>query len=112
MLIAVVVLSAVYPYFGYMRRFVDGDLERNREQIMRVLESQHMKLDHITPGRLTFRADNIFRRLSLLFEDHIKVVQEDDGRLAISGNRKIVAYVVYLLSSAIKTANRECEESE
>ncbi len=107
LVIAVFVLSAVYPMFGYMRRFISGDLVENREQIINSFMQQGMVLDHESEGRMTFIAGSFVKRIFMLFEDHVKIIQHEDGKLAVSGNRKAVAYVIYRLEYAIESAKRE-----
>lgn len=107
---AMFLLSAVYPYFGYMRRYVDGDLVKHREAILRSCTQQKLKLDHESEGRMTFIADSYFKRVTMMFEDHIKVVQDGEGRLVITGNRKVVAFLVYRLEGAISAADNGAQE--
>ncbi len=105
-------LSSVYPYFGYMRRYIDGDIVKNREQIMRCCQQLHLKFDHETEGRLTFVADSFLKRVTMLFEDHIKIVQDSEGKLVITGKRKVVAFLIYRLEGAIASANGYEEEEK
>ncbi|MFI3305016.1 MAG: hypothetical protein R3Y68_00715 [Rikenellaceae bacterium] len=112
LIVAVFVLSAVYPMFGYMRRFIDGDLVGNREQIMLSFRQQGMVLDHESQGRMTFVAGSFVKRVMMLFEDHVKIVQHADGKLAVSGNRKAVAYVIYRLEYAIQNAHTEEQRAQ
>lgn len=110
LLVVMLLLASVYPYFGYMKRTIDGDLMKNREQIMRCCELQNLKFDHETEGRLTFISNNFMRRVMMLFEDHIKIVQGDDGKLVITGKRKIVAFLIYRLEGAISAAEGNTKE--
>ncbi len=112
LIIAVFVLSAVYPMFGYMRRFIAGDLVANREQIMLSFRQQGMVLDHESEGRMTFVAGSFIKRIMMLFEDHVKIIQHEDGKLAVSGNRKAVAYVIYRLEYAIESSKVEAEREQ
>ncbi len=105
LLISFFVISAVYPLFGYMRRYTKGDMILNREQILASFNKQGMKLDHESEGRMTFISRSFLRRVIMLFEDHVKVVQEGDGRISVAGNRKAVAYVLYRLKYAIDKAS-------
>lgn len=107
---AIIGLSAAYPFFGFTKREIDGDLVRNREQIILTCEVQHFRIDHESQGRMTFVAESLFKRVTMLFEDHIKIVQSGDGRITVSGNRKAVAYLVYRLEYAIDSAQSETEE--
>ncbi len=106
LIVALCLLSAVYPSFGFVRRFTKGDIALNREQIITALQSQGMVLDHESEGRMTFISGNFFRRCTLMFEDHIKVIQQPDGQLSLSGNRRIVAYTIYRLEPMIAAAEQ------
>ncbi len=101
LIVAFFLLAAIYPSFGFMRRYTVGDIVKHREQIITAFHRQGMVLDHESEGRMTFIAGNIFKRITLMYEDHVKVVQQPDGRLAISGNRSLVAYTLYRLEGLI-----------
>ncbi len=100
MLVAVVALSAAYPRFGFIERKIKGSIVLNREQIDRAFATQHFKLMSDDGNRLTYIADSPFKRLFLLFEDHILVTQVGD-EIEMRGNRKRVAYVLYRLQPTI-----------
>ncbi len=106
LLVALFLLSAVYPMFGFMRRYTEGDLVANRDQILRAFASQGMRLDHESEGRMTFVQTSFFKRVTSMFEDHVKVIQVEPGRMSISGNRRLVAYTLYRLEPLI---NNESE---
>ncbi len=105
MLIAVVVLSAFYPRFGFIDRKVKGSIKIHREQINSCFAIQHFKLMSEDERRLVFIADNPLKRLFLLFEDHILVTQVGD-EIELRGNRKAVAYVIYRLRHAIELSDQ------
>ncbi len=101
MLFAVIALSVAYPRFGFVYRRIKGDIKINREPINQAFAKQHFKLMSEDDRRLIFIADSPFRRLYLLFEDHILVTQIGD-EIEFRGNRKTVAYVLYRLQSSIE----------
>ncbi len=109
MLLAVVLLSAAYPRFGFVERRVKGSIKMHRDQINQSFAMQHFKLKSEDDHRLVFIADSIFKRIFLLFEDHILVTQVGD-EIELRGNRKAVAYVMYRLKYAIEL--KEQSESE
>ncbi len=108
MLFAVVALSLAYPRFGFVQRTIKGSIKVNREQINRCFALQHFKIKSEDDRRLVFIADSLFRRLYLLFEDHILVTQVGD-EIELRGNRKTVAYVLYRLQSAIEMQEQSQE---
>ncbi len=107
MLLAILALSAAYPYFGFMRRRLKCNMSHDRDIIIKAFEIRHFKILFEDENRMTFVADNIFRRLMMLFEDHIVVKQAGD-EIEIRGNRKGVAYIVNNLEAALRR-ERELE---
>lgn len=101
LIVALFALAAIYPSFGFMRRYFEADIVGNREQILEAFSRQGMVLHHESEGRMTFVSGSLFRRATMLFEDHVKVVQMEDGRISIAGNRKLVAYTIYRLEALI-----------
>ncbi len=107
LIISLFALSAIYPSFGFARRFTKGDIVANREQILTAFQQGNMVLDHESEGRMTFICSSTFKRITMMYEDHIKVIQQEDGRIAISGNRKLVAYTIYRLTALIPQESEE-----
>lgn len=107
MVVAIVALSAAYPFFGFMRRTIKGDFTKEQDIIIKAFESQGFRVHQRYDYRLIFVASNLFKRISMLFEDHILVTQQGDD-IEIRGNRKGVAYVVYRLEAAL-ARERELE---
>lgn len=105
MAVAMVILAVAYPFFGFMKRNIKGDLVVNRDVIAATMLTQGFALREEREAKLIFGADNFFKRLTLLFEDHIVMTQLADGQIEISGNRKSVAYVIFRLEYAIGKAN-------
>ncbi len=108
MVIAIVALSAAYPFFGFMKRRLKGDIVAERDIIVKAFELQHFRVFKDEPGfRITFVAEGIFKRMGMLFEDHILVTQIGE-EFEVRGNRKGVAYVVFRLEAAL-ARERELE---
>lgn len=103
---AIVVLSALYPRFGFVVRKVEGDMELNREQIVNAFRSAGFSLRSEEDGEMTFRADNFFHKLMLLGEDEIKVTQYGQW-ITLDGIRRGVARVEYRLDSYIQMTRHE-----
>ena len=102
---AIVILSAVYPRFGFIARNVEGDVVKNREQIINAFRSSGFELVSEQSGQMVFRAGSFFKKLMLLFEDEITVTQEGLS-IRVDGIRRGVARVVYRLDSYIQMAKR------
>ncbi len=94
LVVAVVVLSAFYPRFGFITRRVEWDMEDERDQIIATFALAGFSLREEGDGRMVFRADNVLDRLVMLFEDEITVVQYGQW-IDITGIRRGVAKVVY-----------------
>ena len=92
--LAVVVLSALYPRFGFMTRRVECDMAEERDYLLQVFALAGFSLKEDSEGRMVFRADNILSRLVMLFEDEITVEQYGQW-IDVSGIRRGVAKVVY-----------------
>lgn len=101
LLCAIVVLSALYPWFGFVERRLRGDVVRHRAQIINAFHTAGFELHHEADGVLYFRAGNFVKKLMLLFEDEIKVSQEGES-IVVDGIRRGVARVVYRLDSYIE----------
>ena len=85
---AVILLAATYPIFGFIRRYVDGDVVRNRKQILAAMEMMGYTLIKEKDGVMYFRA-NVLQRITSLFEDEIIVRQASD-KIELKGMRRAV----------------------
>ncbi len=100
-----VVLSFVYPYFGYVKRDVEGTIEEFRGQIDVAMESSGFTFARERDGVLEYRANTILRRVTFLFEDTVTVSQQG-GSIRIEGIRRGVVYIYYYLDNFIKNYRR------
>ena len=103
---AIVILAAVYPRFGFVVRKVEGDVEENREQIVNAFRSAGFSLRSEKDGEMTFRADTLSQKLTLLWEDEIKVSQYGQW-IVLDGIRRGVARVQYRLDSYIQMTRND-----
>lgn len=102
----IVLLAAFYPKFGFTRRTVEGDVVKNREQIVNAFKSARFSLRSEEAGVMKFRADGWLHKLMLLGEDEIVVSQQGD-RIVLDGIRRGVARVVYRLESYIEMTRND-----
>lgn len=100
----IVLLSATYPLFGFVRRSVDGDLTADRTQVLAALEMEGYALVSEQEGALHFRAGAL-RRLTSLFEDEIVVRQSAADQIEIEGLRRAAVRVAIRMDGYI-TNNR------
>lgn len=91
---AVVVLSALYPRFGFMTRRVECDMEEERDSLLANMALAGYTLREESEGRMVFRATSILDRIVMLFEDEI-VVEQYAQWINITGIRRGVAKVMY-----------------
>ncbi len=112
LLIAVIAISAAYPFFGFMKRVLPANIVVDRESIDRAFSSRGFIIwrEDYGSGKLTYRAANLFKRAGMLFEDHITVRQLADGKIELSGNRKAVAYVLFRLEGLMYKAQNSNQE--
>lgn len=99
--VAIVLLAAAYPRFGFVVRKVEGDVEQHREQIINAFRAAGFSLRSEHDGEMIFRADSFLRKLLMLGEDEIKVSQYGQWIL-LDGIRRGVARVEYRLGSYIE----------
>lgn len=107
--VAIVVLAALYPRFGFITRQVEGDIDANRRQILNAFRAEGFSLRGEKEGTLIFRADNWARKLLLLGEDELKVSQYGQW-IRIEGIRRGVARVQYRLDSYMQMIRHDENE--
>ncbi len=100
-----VILSALYPLFGYIKRDVEGSVAEYRDQIDVAMESSGFSFAGEKDGELHYRANTILRRVAFLFEDTITVSQKGD-KIHIEGIRRGAVYFVYCLEGFIQNSKR------
>ena len=103
---AIVVLAATYPKFGFVVRRVEGDVVKHRAQIENAFRTEGFRLVGEQNGVLHFRGDGVLKRLTLLFEDDVVVYQEGDT-IVIDGIRRGVARIAYRLDGYLIMAKRD-----
>lgn len=108
MVIVFILLAAFYPKFGFMRsRIEECDIVEDRVRIDNAMRLFGFRVVEEGDTKLTYRAEGIVHRLSLMFEDHIEV-NKVDGGVELRGLRRSVARVALQLQSYIK--NRRYEQ--
>ena len=105
LVVAVVVLAAMYPKWGFITRSVECDMTEDREQILAAFQASGFELVAENSGKMIFRADNIVRRLSFLLEDEIELTQCGQS-VEIRGIRRAAARIVYRLDMYITNKRR------
>ncbi|MBQ1253409.1 MAG: hypothetical protein IIY05_03600 [Alistipes sp.] len=93
---AVVVLSAAYPWFGFVVRRMKWNMATDADELIAMFAAAGFSLKSQAEGRMVFKATNILDRIVMLFEDEIEVEQQGE-EIVVSGIRRGVAKIVYRL---------------
>ena len=105
---AIVILSAAYPFTGFVTRRVEGYLEEDRERIVNAFRAEGFELSGEDGEGMTFRAANSLRRLWLHLDDEVRVAQFGQW-IELSGQRRTVVRVAPRLEAYI-AANARTKE--
>ena len=89
-----------------MTKRVEGDVEQHRLQIENAFRGAGFRLVKEEDGVLYFRGDGLWKRLTLLFEDEIRVSQYGQW-IELEGIRRGVARAWYLLDSYLEMVKRD-----
>ena len=95
--LAVVALSAAYPFFGFVKRSVKWDMATEADRLVEIFAVAGFALKEQSEGKMVFKANNILDRLVMLFEDEI-VVEQQGEQITLNGIRRGVAKVIYRLN--------------
>ena len=95
--LAVVALSAAYPFFGFVKRSVKWDMATDADRLVEIFAAAGFALKLKSEGKMVFKANNILDRLVMLFEDEI-VVEQQGEQITLDGIRRGVAKVIYRLN--------------
>ena len=104
MAVVIVVMSATYPFFGFVRRTVVADIAADREQIEAAMATSGLVLKGAEGNTLHFCAAGL-QRLTLLFEDDVTVEQQGE-QIVISGHRRTVVRAVIRLEGYLVNKRR------
>ena len=107
MVVAFVVLAALYPLFGFMRMRIEAmDLERDGVRLINAMQVYGYRLVEEVDGVKVFRADSFLGRLAAMWEDRIEV-SVVDGVVELRGLRRTVARVGYQLRAYMHNSRFE-----
>ena len=95
--LAVVALSAAYPFFGFVKRSVKWNMATDADRLVEIFAAAGFALKEQGEGKMVFKANNILDRLVMLFEDEI-VVEQQGEQITLDGIRRGVAKVIYRLN--------------
>ena len=98
---AIIVLCLAYPFFGFVKRPIYGNITENRDIIISLFEGYGFKLFSEKEGVMEFKAVSNIRKLGKLFEDSIKL-DASATPATLSGNRKAVTKILFRLEPLLK----------
>jgi hypothetical protein len=93
MVVGMILLAGTYPYFGYTKRSIEGNIVTDREQLNRAADFTGLVLVADNGEELIYHAKGV-RRLVMLFEDEVKVRQKD-GAIEIEGLRRVAVRMAF-----------------
>lgn len=94
-----VLVAAVYPKFGFVRRKLDTEADWNtvRNEAVSYFTAKPFKVESETADTVAFRRRNTMERITKMGEDRITLVRTDEGYF-LEGLRKDV----YLYASGLE----------
>lgn len=98
---AVILLSLLYPFFGFDKRTLVFSVDEQYDNVIKVMELCGYKLEKEEDGRMIFKSTNQVKRLISLYEDRVEIDKTGEFGAVISGPRKEVVKMVYRFSTFI-----------
>ena len=93
MVVGIILLATTYPYFGYTKRSISGNIVTDREQLNRAADFTGLVLVSESENELIYHAKGV-RRLVMLYEDEVKVRQNGD-EVEIEGLRRVAVRMAF-----------------
>ena len=107
MIVGMILLAGTYPYFGYTKRSIEGNIVTDREQINRAADFTNLVLVAETENELIYHAKGV-RRLAMLFEDEVRV-RQNGGEIEISGLRRVAVRMAFDAERYITNKRRKLQ---
>ena len=112
LVVALVVLAALYPRFGFMTSRIEGcSFECDGVRLDNAMSVYGFKLVEEHDGVRVYRAEGIVRRLTLMFEDKIEVRSVGEA-VELKGMRRTVARIAYQLQTYLHNSRFEQNETK
>ncbi len=105
MIAVIIMLAAIYPKIGFVKRRIPGDLVSGRGAVMKAMDLSGFVLEEEKDGMMIFKATGT-KRLFLMFEDTVKIYDQD-GTIILDGIRKEVVKIEYRLRAFIASPGEE-----
>lgn len=103
---ALLILAAVYPLFGFVRRTVAADMEADREKIVNAFHAAGYVMKEEQPGeKMVFRASG-FKKVRMVWDDKVTVTVSE-GNVVLEGIRRETVQVEFRLNTYIQNKHYE-----
>ena len=104
MVVGTILLATTYPFFGYTKRSIPGNIHLDREQLNRAADFTGLVLVSESENELVYHAKGV-RRLVMLFEDEVKVHQNGE-EIEIEGLRRVAVRMAFDVERYITNKRR------
>ena len=104
MVVGMILLATTYPYFGYTKRSIEGNVVVDREQLNSAASFTGLVLVSESETELVYHAKGV-RRLVMLFEDEV-IVRQNGGNIEIEGLRRVAVRMAFDVERYITNKRR------
>ncbi len=101
--IFLLVMSVIYPFFGYARKkvYLNKSFTEDKIKILDVMEKSRFEVESESGNTLSFRHKSFVVRMFRMFEDRI-ILDYSDNPIAIEGQRKEVYRIARMIEYAVR----------
>ena len=110
MIVVSILLAATYPFFVYTKRAFVGNIVVDREQFDTAAKIVGLELVDAVDRELIYRAKGL-RRLTMLFEDEVRVRQIDTMSVEVDGLRRVAVRMAFDAERFITNKKRVADEA-
>ena len=99
-LFLILIMAFIYPVISFIKkeRYLNGDFQKNREEIEKALSDLHYFLLRETDSMLVYRKKSGFMRMMYYWEDKIEI-DVSDNPIYISGIKKEIKRLEKMLDN-------------
>ncbi|MHC1779741.1 MAG: hypothetical protein AB9922_05840 [Bacteroidales bacterium] len=101
--IFLLVMSVIYPFFGYARKkvYLNKSYTEDKAKILDAFERSRFEVESESGNTLSFRHKSFVVRMFRMFEDRI-ILDFSDNPIAIEGQRKEVYRIARMIEYAVR----------
>lgn len=100
LIVALVVLAAVYPKMAFAKLTMQADIKEDRKSILEAMKSYGYSPVSQADDKLVFRADKLAKKIASQFDDTVTMTKEGE-LLAIEGLKKDVLRIQLRINAFI-----------